>query len=567
MGYAAGKEEAQEVIGKIDMKDNILLTGLNEMIASHKSACKNLERPELIQEIISNKEALVTRNGALYTWTPPHSTGRSPKDTYVVRRPESQEFFDWSSQFNNAMSPETFDSLWHDALKIMATKNKVYVADKVIGADPQYALPTRVVISHAIYVLFADNMFLPVPGEIEQSCFADRGFTLLSLPYDKVPKGKYDSVLRSINGKASDIVIALDMDRRLGLIMGSCYCGVVKKSLFTVVNYLLPAEGILPLHCSANEGPDGQSALFLGLSGTGKTTLSAAPDRELIGDDEHGWSDSGIANFENGCYAKLIDLDPDKEPEIYQAAFHEAPPLEHGAIIENAMIYPNGDIDLSDGRLTENSRVSYPLSFLKRVKEGGQGNHPKTIIFLTADAHGVLPPVARLTSDQAMLWFLMGYTSKLAGTETGVTEPVSTFSRFFGAPFMPRNPEDYIKGFGEKIAKHQAAVFLINTGWTGGPYGVGKRFDINDTRNMVKAALKGEFDKVEFREDSRFHLMVPTSCPGVSDSVLNPKNTWTDKDGYEDAATKLANQFSESFDKSYGHKNIPEAVKAQCPGK
>jgi phosphoenolpyruvate carboxykinase (ATP) len=359
----------------------------------------------------------------------------------------------------------------------------------------------------------------------------------------------------------------MDFDRRLGVVYGSAYCGSVKKLIFTVMNYILPPAGILPLHCSANEGPAGDSALLLGLSGTGKTTLSADPGRALLGDDEHGWSESGIANFENGCYAKLIDLNPAKEPEIYKACFHQAEPEQHGAVIENTMMWPDGTFDLYDARLTPNSRGSYPLTYLSNIKPSSMAGHPKTILFLTADANGVIPPVSKLTREQAMLWFLMGYTSKLAGTETGIVDPVSTFSRFFGAPFMPRNPDDYASMLGRKLDQHGTRVFLVNTGWSGGAYGEGHRMDINLTRSMVNAALAGDLDAVGYEADPIFKVLVPTRCPGVADpAILKPVNTWKDKAAFAARARKLATEFAAQFDKAYGDKGIDPAVAAACPG-
>jgi phosphoenolpyruvate carboxykinase (ATP) len=338
--------------------------------------------------------------------------------------------------------------------------------------------------------------------------------------------------------------------------------------LFTVMNYLLPAEGILPIHCSANEGTDGDVALLLGLSGTGKTTLSADASRALLGDDEHGWSDTGTANFENGCYAKLIDLNPEKEPEIFKACFEERPWKEHGSIIENAMMYPDGTFDLFDDRITPNSRGSYPLEYLTNINESSTGGHPKTILFLTADANGVLPPVSKLTKEQAKLWFIMGYTSKLAGTETGVTEPKSAFSRFFGAPFMPRNPDDYADLLGKKLDEHGTQVYLVNTGWSGGPYGVGARMDIMLTRAMCNAAIDGSLADVEYVQDPLFKVHVPKSCPGVDDaSILWPENTWDDKAAYAERAKKLAADFAAQWDKAYADKGIDPAIAAECPGK
>jgi len=545
-----------------------LVDELEQMLRKHQHKHINLKRPEMIRHALDNHEALQAACGALATWTPSHSTGRSPKDTYMVRRPESESEIDWDSPNCIPMTAETFDMLWADALEVLGGKDKLYITERVAGADSAYALPIRTVSTHALHVLFSDNMFRPVPSDIKRSVFAKHGFEMLVLPYDKVQAAKYDGRLRKLpNGKTSDIVISMDFDRRLGLVYGSAYCGSVKKTIFTVMNHLLPAEGILPLHCAANEAQDGSIALFLGLSGTGKTSLSAVPSRALLGDDEHGWSDNGVANFEGGCYAKLINLRIEKEPEIFKAVFHKDDPLKHGAIIENCMMYPDGHFDVDDERLTPNSRGSYPLSFLSNVKTPPVGDHPKTILFLTADANGVLPPVSKLDTNQAMLWFLMGYTSKLAGTETGVVDPVSTFSRFFGAPFMPRNPDVYAKLLGEKLSQHGSQVFLINTGWSGGPYGKGERMDIRLTRALVDAALDGKLDNVPCETDPLFHLSVPRECPGVPAEVLVPKNTWKDKAAYDERARKLAAEFAATFDKAYGSKGIDPAVVAQCPGK
>ncbi len=541
---------------------------LAEILAQHPDVQDNLPRKELIGQSVERKEALVSANGALVTWTPIESTGRSPQDTYIVRRPESQEEIDWDSPNNIPMSPETFDMIFKDVSALLPGKETLYVTDRLLSADPSYALPIKVVSNWALTALFTDNMFRPVVPEAADSIFANRGFTLVALPYDKLERKRYEGRLRRLpDGQTSNMAVAMDFDRRLGIVYGSAYGGSVKKLMFTVMNYMLPAESILPLHCSANEGPKGDIALLLGLSGTGKTTLSADPRRALLGDDEHGWSDNGIANFEAGCYAKLINLRADKEPEIWNAVFHQAPYLEHGAIVENTMMYPDGKFDVDDERFTPNSRASYPLRFLSNIKTPPVGRHPKTILFLTADANGVLPPVSKLTPEQAMLWFLMGYTSKLAGTETGIIDPVSTFSRFFGEPFMPRNPDVYARMLGERMKKHGSQVYLINTGWSGGPFGVGARMDINITRAIVHAALSGDLENVEYDEDARFHVFVPCQCPGVPIEILQPRNTWDDKDAYERRASKLATEFSVHFDKAYGDKNINPAVVQQCPGK
>ncbi|MGM0496862.1 MAG: phosphoenolpyruvate carboxykinase (ATP) [Bacteroidota bacterium] len=528
----------------------------------------NLSRPSIIQEVVQRREAIVSESGALATWTPRESTGRSPKDTVIVKRPVSQDTIDWDSPNNLPVDEETFDMVFEDAYNLMAQKEKIYVTDRVVGADPHFSLPVKTITDHALTSLFTGNMFRPVPENIEESVFHNKEFTLLSLPYNKLDPDKYKGRLRTLeDGTTTDMIVVMDFDRRIGIIVGSAYLGSVKKMLFTVMNYYLPFEGVLPLHCSANEGKDGESALLLGLSGTGKTTLSADPSRALLGDDEHGWSDNGIANFENGCYAKMIDIDPDKEPEIYNAVMHKNNYLQHGAIVENAMIYPNGVFDFCDDRFTPNSRASYLLDYLHNIKKSSTSGHPSTILFLTADAYGVLPPVSRLNSDQAMLWFLMGYTSKLAGTETGITEPQATFSRFFGQPFMPRNPGVYADMLGEKLEEYNSRVYLINTGWTGGPYGKGERIDINYTRKMVDAALNGDLEDKEFRHNELFHLNVPLECPGVPNKILSPRDTWSNNEDYEKQAQKLAKEFSDAYDKSYGNKNIRESVTQQCPGK
>jgi phosphoenolpyruvate carboxykinase (ATP) len=541
---------------------------LKEILQNHSNLLDNLPRKELIRHSVKNKEALISANGALSTWTSQESTGRSPKDTMIVRHQESEANIDWDSPNNIPLEPETFDMVIEDALNTIKQKKQIYITDRVLGADVSYALPTKTITDTALTALFTENMFRPVPADIRESIFADREFTMIVFPYDKLNSKKYEGRLRVLpNGMTSNMIIGMDFDRRIGVIFGSAYGGSVKKLMFTVMNYYLPAEGILPLHCSANEGKDGDSALLLGLSGTGKTTLSADPRRALLGDDEHGWSDNGIANFENGCYAKLINLNPKKETEIFNAVFHPANYLEHGTIIENCIMYPDGTFDVDDERLTPNSRASYPLTFLSNVKKSSKSGHPKTILFLTADANGVLPPVSKLNPEQAMLWFLMGYTSKLAGTETGIVEPVTTFSRFFGEPFMPRNPDVYASMLGDKMKQYGTQVYLVNTGWSGGPYGVGSRMDINLTRNLVNAALTGLLKNVEYAKDKVFHLLVPKSCPNVSADILNPKNTWSDKDAYDKRAKKLATEFSAHFDKAYGNKNINPEIIEQCPGK
>jgi phosphoenolpyruvate carboxykinase (ATP) len=541
---------------------------LADVLEGHRDVVYNPPREDVIRDAVVNREAIVSASGALATWTPPESTGRSPKDTYIVRHKATEGEIDWDSPNNIPMDPETFDMVLEDALWVLGTKERLYVTDRVLVADSSYAMPVKTVSNWALTALFTDNVFRPLPDDVERSIFYKRGFTLVVVPYDKLDRARYEGRLRKMpGGKTSDMAVAMDFDRRWGVVFGSAYGGSVKKLMFSVLNYMLPAEGILPLHCSANEGPHGDIALLLGLSGTGKTTLSADRRRALLGDDEHGWSDNGIANFENGCYAKLINLRADKEPEIWNAVLHKDSYLDHGAIVENAMMYPKGHFDLDDDRLTPNSRASYPLRFLTNIKTPPVGGHPKTILFLTADANGILPPVSRLTPEQAMLWFLMGYTSKLAGTETGIVDPVSTFSRFFGEPFMPRNPDVYASMLGERMRRHGSSVYLVNTGWSGGPFGIGERMDIDVTRAIVHAALSGQLDDVEYDEDPLFHILVPRTCPDVHCDILNPRNTWEDKEAFDRRARKLAQDFKNHFDKAYGDKGIDPAVVQQCPGK
>jgi phosphoenolpyruvate carboxykinase (ATP) len=541
---------------------------ITRVVEGHPDVLDNVSREVMIREALCNREAVLSSSGALITWTPLESSGRSPRDTYIVRHEASEADIDWDSPNNIPLEPDTFDMLLEDALQILSRKKRLYVTDRTLVADPSYAMPVTVITNWALTALFTDNMFRPVPPGIEDSIFADRRFYLVVVPYDKLDRGKYEGRLRRrANGHTSDMAVAMDFDRHLGVVFGSAYGGSVKKLMFSVMNYMLPGEGILPLHCSANEGPDGDIVLLLGLSGTGKTSLSADPRWALLGDDEHGWSDNGIANFENGCYAKLINLSKEKEPEIWNAVFHEAPHTEHGAIVENCMMYPWGFFDVDDERYTPNSRASYPLHFLTNIKTPPVGGHPRYILFLTADANGVLPPVSRLTADEAMLWFLMGYTSKLAGTETGIVDPVSVFSRFFGEPFMPRNPDVYASLLGERLRKHGSQVYLVNTGWSGGPFGVGARIDIDITRAIIQAVLSGHLEDVEYDEDPMFHIMVPRVCPGVPSEILSPRNTWEDEDAFDRRAQRLATDFRRHFDKAYGSKGIDARVIAQCPGK
>ncbi|MCR4392418.1 MAG: phosphoenolpyruvate carboxykinase (ATP) [Candidatus Acetothermia bacterium] len=541
---------------------------VDRALGAHPDVWENRGRRELIAEAIRRREAWGSSSGALAAWTPPESTGRRPQDTYIVDRPEIHAAVDWRSPYCIPLSPDTFEMILQDALGTLGKKARLYVTERALGADPGYALVVRTVTDRALTALFADNMFRPVPPGAEGSAFADRPFLLLALPYDKLDPRKYAGRLRPDprTGTASGIAVVMDFALRVGIVYGSAYLGSVKKLMFTVMNFLLPPLGVLPLHGAASVGPGGDAALFLGLSGTGKTSLSSDPERTLIGDDEHGWTEEGIFNFEWGCYAKMIDLHPEKEPDIYWAVMHEADPLEHGAIVENAMIYPDGRFDFADRRLTENSRASYPLSFIRNADPRGRAGHPQALLLLTADAHGVLPPIARLETDQAKLWFLMGYTSKLAGTETGVVEPQSTFSRFFGAPFMPRLPEVYTEMLGAFLDRYRTRAYLVNTGWSGGAYGEGERIDIRLTRRMVRAALSGELERVEFEEDRRFHVGVPRTCPGVPARILRPEDTWRDKGAYAARADRLAQEFAREFEGAFSGMGISPGVAAQCPG-
>jgi len=551
------------------MHETIRKTILQDLDAAADRVAVDLPRPELIRMAVERKDCVVSACGALATWTPELSTGRRPKDTVMVRRPCSEARIDWDSPNNLPIDETTFDMIFEDARKFLADKEQIFVTNRVVGASSEWAMPVMTISDSGLAAVFTDNMFRPVPEDIGTSVFAELPFTVIALPYDQLDSERYLGRLRidPDTKKTANVVIAIDYDRRMGIVIGSAYLGSIKKMVFTVMNYYLPDYGILPLHCSANEGADGSSALMLGLSGTGKTTLSADPLRALLGDDEHGWGKNGVANMENGCYAKLIDLNPAKEPEIFSAVFHEDDYQNHGSIIENAMMYPCGEFDLTDRRLTENSRASYPLTYLSNIKPSSCADHPKTILFLTADANGVLPAIARLNRNQAMLWFLMGYTSKLAGTETGVVSPSSTFSRFFGAPFMPRTPSTYADMLGKMMQEHDTDVFLINTGWIGGRYGTVKRVDIDVTRAMVRDAVEGRLRDVNYRTDPLFKFQVPLACPSTSATdVLNPENMWTDKAEFRAAAEKLAAEFKINFGKAFGNKGIAPEIVSECPG-
>jgi phosphoenolpyruvate carboxykinase (ATP) len=491
----------------------------------------NLSPAALYEEAVRHQEGLIAAEGALACLTGQH-TGRSPNDKFVVREPSSEADIAWGS-INRPMDPGQFELLHADLLASLAARTDVFVLDCYAGADPAFRLPIRVVNELAWHNLFARHMFIrnPSPGVAADPS----AFTVIDSPSFKADPKRH--------GTNSEVVIALNFARRLVLIGGSSYAGEMKKSIFSALNYILPKRNVLSMHCSANIGRDDDVALFFGLSGTGKTTLSSDPERRLIGDDEHGWSDRGVFNFEGGCYAKTIRLSEDAEPQIY------ATTRRFGTVLENVFVEPDTrELDLDDGRYTENTRAAYPISFIDNAEPSGQGGHPKNVVMLTADAFGVLPPIARLTPAGAMYHFLSGYTAKVAGTEKGLgNEPKATFSTCFGAPFLPLAPSRYATMLGERIARHNVRVWLVNTGWTGGPFGVGQRMKIRYTRAMINAALAGRLDAVTYQRDSIFNLDIPTSCPDVPEGVLQPRTTWANGADYDAQALKLARMFEDNF--------------------
>lgn len=493
----------------------------------------NFGAAALYEESIGRGEARLTAHGALVAETGQH-TGRSPKDKFVVRDGATEPHVWWDN--NKAISPAQFDTLLADFQAHAADKD-LYVQDLVGGADAESRLPTRVITEFAWHSLFIRNLLIrPDAAELEQ--FVPE-MTIIDLPSFRADPLRH--------GSRTETVIAVDLSRKIVLIGGTSYAGEMKKSVFTMLNYLLPAKDVMPMHCSANEGAAGDAAIFFGLSGTGKTTLSADPSRTLIGDDEHGWGPHGIFNFEGGCYAKTIKLSAEAEPEIF------ATTQRFGTVLENVVLDADGVPDFNDGRLTENTRCAYPLDFIPNASKTGRANHPNNIIMLTADAFGVMPPIARLTPAQAMYHFLSGYTAKVAGTEKGVTEPEATFSTCFGAPFMPRHPSEYGNLLRELIARHGADCWLVNTGWTGGAYGTGKRMPIKATRALLAAALDGSLKTAEFRTDPHFGFEVPVAVPGIDSAILDPRSTWADKAGYDRQAARLVGMFAVNFEKFESH--------------
>jgi phosphoenolpyruvate carboxykinase (ATP) len=502
-------------------------------LKGYAAAWYNLGESELVEQSLVRCEARLTAKGALVALTGQH-TGRSAKDKFVVRDENTNSTVWWDN--NKPMEPEAFDRLHADFLDHIKGRD-LFVQDLIGGADEKHALKTRVITEQAWHSLFIRNLLIrPERAVVED--FVPQ-FTIIDLPSFKADPQRH--------GCRTETVIAVDLTRMIVLIGGTSYAGEIKKSVFTALNYILPAKGVMPMHCSANAGKAGDTAVFFGLSGTGKTTLSADPARTLIGDDEHGWGPEGVFNFEGGCYAKTIRLSEEAEPEIY------ATTQRFGTVLENVVLDENRNPDFNDGSLTENTRCAYPLHFIPNASATGRAWHPKNIIMLTADAFGILPPVARLTPAQAMYHFLSGYTAKVAGTEKGVTEPEATFSTCFGAPFMPRHPSEYGNLLRDLIAKHKVDCWLVNTGWTGGAYGTGRRMPIKATRTLLSAALDGSLKTAAFRTDPNFGFEVPVSVDGVDSAILDPRSTWADKAAYDRQAKRLTQMFVDNFAKFETH--------------
>lgn len=492
----------------------------------------NLPPAQLMEHALAHHEGLLASNGAFAATTGSH-TGRSPKDKFIVSS-EDYAAKIWWGDINHPVSREEFEVI-RAGLAAYLQGRDVYVLDAAGGADPQYRIPIQVITELAWHNLFARQLFLRVKPN--DPPLPRPGFTILCVPhFHTSPR---------VHGTRSDMVVILDFEERMALIAGTEYAGEMKKSIFTVLNYLLPAENVMTMHCSANVGDDGDVALFFGLSGTGKTSLSADPTRHLVGDDEHGWGENGVFNFEGGCYAKCINLSQKYEPQIWNA-------MRFGCVYENVVLDPKTRDPLyADDSLTENTRAAYPVDFIDNVIESGMAGHPSAILLLTADSFGVLPPVSLLTTEQAMYYFLSGYTSKLAGTETGVNTPEATFSACFGAPFLPLPPTKYADLLRDRINKYNVRCYLLNTGWTGGPYGIGRRININYTRAMVRAAISGALDRGETHTDPVFGLRVPVACLDVPAEVLIPRNTWADKEAYDRTAAGLAADFKKNFKQFY----------------
>jgi phosphoenolpyruvate carboxykinase (ATP) len=484
----------------------------------------NLSAPELYEHAIRAQEGLIAANGALVCTTGSH-TGRSPKDKFIVEESSTRNAL-WWGDVNKPLSPAHFESLHRRVIQHLRGR-RIFVRDMFAGAEDASRLPIRVITETAWHNLFAAQLFIrPEPGSTREH---NPAFTVINVPSCKADP--------EADGTYSETFVVIHFAKRLVLIGGTAYAGEIKKSIFTIMNYLLPTAGVLSMHCSANVGPQSDVALFFGLSGTGKTTLSADPERRLIGDDEHGWSDHGVFNIEGGCYAKCIGLSKESEPQIYQA-------IRFGTVLENVVIdEATRKLEFASDHLTENTRAAYPLEYMPNVLLPSRAGHPQNIIFLTCDAFGVLPPIARLTHEQAMQHFLLGYTAKVAGTEAGVTEPKATFSTCFGAPFLPLPPARYAAMLGERLGMHQTRCWLVNTGWTGGGVGVGHRINLRYTRAIVRAALTNRLDGVTYTRDPIFGLSHPQSCPDVPRDILTPRRTWRDAAAFDAKAQELAARF------------------------
>lgn len=501
------------------------------------NAYQNLSVPQLVEKTLKRGEGILTNTGAVAVKTGKY-TGRSPNDKFIVDEVSVQDEIDWGT-VNKPISKEAFERLYIKLIRFLKEKEEIFVFKGYAGADPNYRMPIQVVNELAWHNLFARHLFVRSNDKTDFK----NPFTILSAPSFKADP--------EVDGTNSEAFIIISFEKRIVLIGGTEYAGEMKKAIFSVMNFLLPKQNILPMHCSANVGEKGDVALFFGLSGTGKTTLSADPDRPLIGDDEHGWSSSGIFNIEGGCYAKCIGLSIEKEPQIFNA-------IGFGSVLENVVVDGNTRLpDYHDSQITENTRAAYPIEAIGNFANPSMAGHANTIIFLTADAFGVLPPISKLTKEQAIYHFLSGYTSKLAGTERGVTSPKATFSSCFGAPFLPRPAAVYAEMLGKRIEQHNVNIFLVNTGWTGGEYGVGKRIQLSYTRAMVQAALAGKLDEVETVKDPIFGLNIPVSVPNVPNEVLKPEKTWADPKAYEQKALQLAKAFQENFKK---FKGIPKEI-------
>ena len=504
-------------------------------VAAGPTVHANLTAAPLIEHALRRGEGRLSADGAFMAVTGVH-TGRSVQDKFVVDDPEVHDQV-WWGKINQPMAPEKFRGLRTKVQSWLGARPVLFTQDLYAGADPAHRIKVRLVTTNAWHALFARNMFIR-PPRAELADFKP-DFTILHAPeYEADP---------AADGCRTGTCIALSFAARTIMICGSSYAGEIKKSIFTVMNWLLPEKGLLPMHCSANLGRDGDVALFFGLSGTGKTTLSSDPERQLIGDDEHGWSDAGVFNFEGGCYAKVIRLSREAEPQIWDASHR------FGAVLENVVGDAHGRLDLDDGSLTENTRSCYPLEFIPNTVAGGRAGLPKNVVMLTADAFGVLPPISKLSSAQAMYHFLSGYTARVAGTEKGLgKEPQATFSTCFGAPFLPRHPEVYGKLLSGLIDKHGADCWLVNTGWSGGAYGTGQRMSIQHTRLLLRAALDGSLAKVAFETDPFFGLSIPKAVPGIPSEVLNPRNAWADKAAYDRTAADLVKRFEANFESFAG---------------